>query len=176
MEAKTYKWANSAHRPAGIPADLAASELARVRAECGALTPEAVVADAEREDAPLHAAFEWDDSVAGHKYRLHQARSMIRAVVTVKADRMPEHRTFVLVKVDPSQARATYMPAIEVAYESDLLGDAISRLRSEVQSANQSLKEVVSLADAVNAAEQRRKGLKDASVHMDAAIEAVSSV
>lgn len=29
---------------------------------------------------PLHNRFEWDDSVAGYRFRLHQARNLIRSV------------------------------------------------------------------------------------------------
>ncbi len=49
----------------------------------GLLSPAAVVADATPDDSPLHDRFEWDDSKAGHEYRLEQARHIIRAVVAV---------------------------------------------------------------------------------------------
>lgn len=46
----------------------------------GELTPIMVV-DVARDPAhPLHTRFEWDDSVAGEKYRRHQARQLIRSV------------------------------------------------------------------------------------------------
>ena len=45
----------------------------------GRLTPDAVVADAKKRTSPLHGAFEWDDAVAGHKYRIEQARSLIQS-------------------------------------------------------------------------------------------------
>lgn len=46
----------------------------------GRLTPEAVVEDAKDEKSPLHRHFEWDDSEAARKYRLGQARDLIRRV------------------------------------------------------------------------------------------------
>jgi len=46
----------------------------------GILTPSAVVDEARPEDSPLHAAFEWDDSIAAEKYRLEQARRLLRQV------------------------------------------------------------------------------------------------
>jgi hypothetical protein len=46
----------------------------------GRLTPDAVVADANTASGPYHDHFEWDDSIAGHKYRLDQARELIRSV------------------------------------------------------------------------------------------------
>lgn len=55
------------------------SELRRLHdTNGGTLTPEMVVAAAEPESSPLHGRFEWDDTVAGHKYRLRQAAALIR--------------------------------------------------------------------------------------------------
>lgn len=43
----------------------------------GALTPDVVVQDAQKATSPLHHVFEWDDAVAGVKYRIAQARHLI---------------------------------------------------------------------------------------------------
>jgi hypothetical protein len=44
----------------------------------GLLTAEAVVEAARNERSPLHGEFEWDDSAAAHRYRIEQARGLIR--------------------------------------------------------------------------------------------------
>ena len=44
------------------------------------ITPEAVVATAKSPKSPLHKFFEWDDSLAAQKYRLHQARNLILSI------------------------------------------------------------------------------------------------
>jgi hypothetical protein len=49
----------------------------------GSLTPDLVVKDAEDSSSPLHDLFEWDDSIAGHKYRIEQARQVITSVRVV---------------------------------------------------------------------------------------------
>ena len=46
----------------------------------GTLTPARVLDDAKNEASPLHGWFEWDDHKASHKYRLLQARQLIRKV------------------------------------------------------------------------------------------------
>ena len=46
----------------------------------GVLTPDAVVEAAASPDSPLHGYFEWDDTEAARKYRLEQARTLIRSV------------------------------------------------------------------------------------------------
>jgi hypothetical protein len=44
----------------------------------GSITPEAVVAAARPKNSPLHQLFDWDNEVAGDKWRNHQARILIK--------------------------------------------------------------------------------------------------
>lgn len=46
----------------------------------GKLTPEAVVKAAKSSMSPLHSSFEWDNTRAGHLYRLQQAADLIRSM------------------------------------------------------------------------------------------------
>ncbi len=57
-----------------------AKRLARLEAKHGRLTPLMVVDDARDPKSPLHAEFEWDDSLAGEKWRQQQARVLIHSV------------------------------------------------------------------------------------------------
>jgi len=43
-------------------------------------TPDELIHTASAADHPLHQLFEWDDSKAGHQYRLMQARAILRRV------------------------------------------------------------------------------------------------
>ena len=56
------------------------AELERLSSD-GAVSPETVLASAKDASSPLHKYFEWDDQKAAEKYRLYQARYLIRAVV-----------------------------------------------------------------------------------------------
>jgi hypothetical protein len=55
------------------------AELLRIWDERGQLSAPIVVQEAAPAASPLHAQFEWDDSVAGEKYRLRQAGDLIRS-------------------------------------------------------------------------------------------------
>lgn len=46
----------------------------------GEIRADDVVAAAEPENSPIHDLFEWDDEEAGARYRLSQARTLIRSV------------------------------------------------------------------------------------------------
>lgn len=65
------------------------------------VTPQQVLEKARNESTELHKCFEWDDAIASEKYRLIQARDVIRFLVieeeTVPTDR-PEVR--VMYKTD----------------------------------------------------------------------------
>ena len=53
----------------------------------GDLHPSMVVAEARRKTHPLHDRFEWDDKIAGKKYRLVQAYDLIRSVKLTYRDK-----------------------------------------------------------------------------------------
>ena len=48
------------------------------------LTPQKLVDISRPEDAPMHKDFEWNDTVAAEKWRRHQGRAIIRALVMVE--------------------------------------------------------------------------------------------
>lgn len=56
------------------------TQLTGIYQQHGELTPQIVVDEARPSGAPLHDRFEWDDTIAGEKYRLVQASQLIRTV------------------------------------------------------------------------------------------------
>ena len=50
------------------------------------ITPQNVVDLARNEDSVIHNDFEWDDSIAGEKFRCIQAKDMIRSFILVKEE------------------------------------------------------------------------------------------
>lgn len=71
--------------------DLITEELELIRKKRdGLLLPADVVEFARNKDTALHSEFEWDDSIAAERYRLEQAREIIRVRVSVlKTDDEP---------------------------------------------------------------------------------------
>ena len=58
-------------------------EIQAIHDRYGRLTPELVLKEARSPDHPLHNRFEWNDAVASERYRLDQARGLIRKVRVV---------------------------------------------------------------------------------------------
>ena len=74
------------------------------------LTPELVVAEATDPDHELHPRFEWDDTIAGPKYRLIQAADLIRSVrVVVRPATDKEPASLARVWVAPREATAPHV-------------------------------------------------------------------
>ena len=58
----------------------AIAEIKALEDRRGRLTPEQVVEAARDENSALHDCFEWDDSTAAEKYRIEQARDLLKRV------------------------------------------------------------------------------------------------
>lgn len=89
--------------------------LLRIRDEAGTLTPPVVVGAARDEQHPLHHRFEWDDTIAGERFREHQASELIRSVniqYTITGE-PSEIRAFLSVRIGDTPDRE-YVPT-EVA-------------------------------------------------------------
>ncbi len=67
-----------------VKANVATAALMGIYKNRGELTAELVLEEAKKKKSPLHICFEWNDSKAAVKYRLEQARGIIKAVVITK--------------------------------------------------------------------------------------------
>jgi hypothetical protein len=68
-----------------------------------------VVDDARPEGTPLHPCFEWDDAEAADKWRLEQARCVIRSIEPVESDQKTERGgTVYFVSVGDSKKGSAY--------------------------------------------------------------------
>lgn len=86
----------------------------------GQLTPRLVVDLARDEAHPLHDRFEWDNEIAGEKYREHQAGELIRSVkvrYTTAGDDERDVRAFHAI---PSNGEPTGYRPIEEIVSNDI--------------------------------------------------------
>lgn len=107
----------------------------------GRLAPADVVAEASDPASPLHDYFEWDDSEAARKYRLSQARTLIRSIkveITVReipltvvgyvrdpdlSVRDPGYRNVIQLRTEEESAR------LAVLDEMKRVSDAVKRAK-----------------------------------------------
>jgi len=69
-----------------IKAADAHDELTRIEREFGISTPDRIVEESKPRSAPLHVEFEWDDRIAGHKWRKREAGELVRDLMLVSTE------------------------------------------------------------------------------------------
>lgn len=110
-----------------------AAELARLQeANGGVLLPTKVVEFARNPETALHRQFEWDDTEAAAKWRLEQARQVIRLHITVIGENADPVRAFVSLTTDRKGAggyRALAAVMSDPAMADQMLRDALGELR-----------------------------------------------
>lgn len=110
-----------------------AEELTRIQQSAGGMLRPADVVEYARtnEESALHRQFEWDDSAAAEKYRIWQARAIIRLSVTVIADNVEPVRALVSLSTDRKAGggyRSIEAVLADEAEREQLLNDALLEL------------------------------------------------
>lgn len=117
-------------------------ELRKLERPGRTLTAEDVVAAASNPDHPLYQDFEWDDSVAGHKYRVQQARTMIaevRVVITTSTKKL----SVVGYIRDPRSAPGPgYVATAELRTESEAAQEALLNETTQLQARLERVREI----------------------------------
>lgn len=84
------------------------------------------------DEAPLHKEFEWNDSIAGEKYREHQARRLIRYVVieTPEVPKATPVRAYVNITAEKTGA---YRPVDVVLSRPDSRAMLMRQARGDME-------------------------------------------
>ncbi len=82
MSTSTYSW----KYPVPADAQRVANELDAIYEEHGKVTPPLIVEDARNTERETHKLIEWDETAAAGKYRLEQARFIMRNIVIVRKE------------------------------------------------------------------------------------------
>ena len=131
----------------------------------GQLTPQIVLAEAEKKKSPLHSHFCWDDTEAARAWRLDQASRLIRRVrvtIEISPERTVSVRAFFNVTPeatgrdddDDSDAPLSVYVPVEVAmrdHQPEILAQALSELRA-IKNKYSHLNELAAVWDAVDRA------------------------
>ncbi len=111
-------------------------ELYSIFEEEGVVSPPLVVKRAEPKDNPLHDEFTWNNSVAGHQFRLVQARRLIRRAAKAEVIWASGNESQVVeipclvsvVEIDnEGNGDQHYLPRAKIIEDEELLRQAISR-------------------------------------------------
>jgi hypothetical protein len=81
------------------------------------ISPEQLIEAAKPKKSVFHDAFEWNDTVAAHRFRIEQARSLLASIGTITYEEDEPEQEFFSVKL-PDEPRTYYTrDAVESSYE-----------------------------------------------------------
>lgn len=114
------------------------------------ITPQNVVDLARSEDSKLHNDFEWDNEIAGEKYRLSQAREMIQLLAFE-----PKEETHEPTRVyQISTEKTVYKPVEMILKNEDEYQNLLKRALAELESFKKRYSTLVELEQIFRAIEE----------------------
>ena len=131
-----------------VPAQVVGEECERLESE-GRLTPRDLVDESRPDDAPLHKAFEWDDSIAAEKYREAQASYLIRSVEVVVQESTEPTRAFVYTVSDDDREYRSIGYVLRSSESREALLEQAKRELLSFKRKYQTLYELSSVFDAI---------------------------
>lgn len=114
------------------------------RTHGGLLDPHDVVEYAKNKKTALHSRFDWNDTEAAAKWRLEQARRLIRVMVTVVEDFPKECRAFVSLKKDQRNGGG-YRAVISILKDDKLRGQLMEDVLSDMIAFQKKYKQIKEL-------------------------------
>lgn len=137
MNGVVYQWSSESRKP-GKAQDVGQRIAALRRKSREGLHPETVV-EAARTDKVLHPYFTWDDTEAANRWRVDQARNLIRSIVVMHE--VPDNsepvmvRAFYAVDAPTSPEREggqVYVPLSEAmtTHRDEVLGRALAEAKA----------------------------------------------
>jgi hypothetical protein len=140
-----YQWKPGAHLTADP--QFIGEELERIRVrQNGRLDSEDVVEHARKRRSPLHPLFDWDDASAAEKYRVEQAKYLIRSIEIVidgGGDEQVPIRAFVSVKRDEDRS---YTSTVHALSDPELRAQIVAQAFKELEAWRQRHAELTEFA------------------------------
>lgn len=104
----------------------------------GDVTPQMVVQEAKDKNNPLHTCFDWNNSEAGEKWRIHQARLLMGSlVVQIEYSQPQSIRAFVNLQ---TPERQSYYPITDIMDDNAKMQLVIDQLKKKLISVSAQLR------------------------------------
>lgn len=143
-----------------VDANTVGEALERIEAEHGVVTSELFLEESRPENAPTHDVFEWDDSAAAEKYRLHQSSMTINNLrVVIRNDSVQEGQRKAFVNISVEQ-KANYLNVVDALSKPETREIVLERAVRELEQFKNkydSLSELAAIFTAIEAVKSRRQ-------------------
>lgn len=135
---KSYSWKNGFSKP--VDANIVGGVIEEIQKRDGCVTKSSFLDASRPLEAPTHTLFEWDDSIAGERWREYQSMQVINSIeVTIVRPDAPEEksamRAFVVVDKAKDPTKKARLVSVDVALgnedmRSQVLENALMELKS----------------------------------------------
>ena len=142
----------------------ARDEIQRILEQHGEVRTSQVLEAAENPDSALHSYFLWNDDLAGHQYRLNQARTLIKRVRITHQGR-EERLVHVKIQTEP-KGEGYYKPLTVIVQNKTELSYALDEALGKLHAAQRSVEAIQNVVDGVGdtTAQQLVLAIKSLSV------------
>lgn len=140
---KNYMWSR---KPKNAPdANTASKVFKSIKKKRGGITPQLLVIESKKKDAPFHNCFEWDDSKGAEKYRIVQACEILRCIkLEIEPDEEHEESRTVRALIAPSSIEredsTSYATIEEVRNDEELNAAYMRQLKRELDAVKNKIK------------------------------------
>lgn len=118
----------------------------------GELRTERALEAATDPDHPLHPHLEWDNKIAGHKYRLHQTRAVIRCIRIVDEETERPMPAFLSIS---DRGGTSYRSVQDVRSSSDLRILVLKQAESDLEAWERRYQDISDACKLVSSARSR---------------------
>ena len=113
------------------------SELLNIQGKHGMLTAEGVLKEAKKKRHPLHNHFDWDNTKAAKRWRVHQANMLIsQATVTLTEHAPKTVHAFVSIKTEEGRQ---FVHTVDAINDKQILFQIFSQFHTRIKSIEEQL-------------------------------------
>lgn len=154
-----YQWSGFSYK---VSAQKVGEELEKLEDEHGSLSKEMIVDAARPEASVMHKLFEWNDSIAGEKWRQQQAKTMLSCLHIVVEQSTPDKeferftvRAYVNSETDDSRTKGAYISVTDALQQNAPTRETIiSNARRELSEFKKKYSTYTEFADVIAAIER----------------------
>lgn len=140
-----YCWSSTGYE---ADANKVGKELEKIESK-GELTREKVLEYAKNKKSELHKCFEWNDSIAGEKYRLFQASNILSSISIVYEEE-PKRTTRMYVNIKNTENQREYKNIISVLENDEEYKQLLDKAERDFVSYKDKYQNMIQLNDLKN--------------------------
>lgn len=141
-----YCWSN--YTVANVDANKIGKELESIESK-GELTTKNVVEYARNKKSELYKCFEWDDTIAGEKYRLQQATWVLQSISIIYEEE-PKRTTKMFVNIKNEESKREYKNIISVLENDEEYKQLLNKAERDFVSYKDKYQNMIQLNDLKN--------------------------